>query len=131
MNHSPELPRELMDIERALRASGVEPDAGLRFAVMSRVRRELADSRRRDFWRYAAGVAAAVLLILNVSLSAVRTGPATLAGGERPQLRAAVEQVRQIGLELPGQEIVRQCVLMSAGGTLEMYLEPYGPPPLR
>ncbi|NLF30257.1 MAG: hypothetical protein GX591_05125 [Planctomycetes bacterium] len=120
------LPDDLAAIERALRC-GPEPDAALGGRVLERVGGELRRARRLAFRQYAAGVAAAVLLVMNLSLSltaghrpAVREGPARAA--------CLAEQVRRMDLDLAEDEIDRQCLLMAAGGRLLPLARPCGPP---
>ena len=126
MTHETGMPPEPCRLERALLASRADPDAEMKSRVMSRVGRELAWSRSRDLLQYVAGVAAAVLLMLNLSLSTARTASPPAPGMEPEQVRAACDEVRRLGVDLPGQEIARQCVLLAAGRDLPMYQEPYG-----
>jgi hypothetical protein len=69
-----DLPPELLDVERRLvERARPKPDAALRRRVLSAMGNERATSRagrlRQDVWRWAATLAATVLLSLNLAMS--------------------------------------------------------------
>ncbi|MCY3023922.1 MAG: hypothetical protein NTW87_33505 [Planctomycetota bacterium] len=111
-----ELPPDLRGLE-AILASRPGPDAGgaVRARILAAVHRELAAKERRtrwSFWRFAAGLAALVLLGLNLSSSAVHDTEFSVgrtAGAQDDQ--AAVAQIRDL---LPGcsEEEARRHVLL-------------------
>lgn len=127
MTHD-DLPPELARIERRL-AGGPEPSAALRARVMVQVRDEL---RRREgqpvgFWQYVAALAAAVLLLANLSLSVTSSSVRVdLGGPDRPG--ELCEEIAEMGLGLPEAEVRRQCLLLAAGADLLPLARPQGLP---
>ncbi len=121
------LPHDLETIEQAL-TGGPAPSPALRARVLARVDDELSRSARRPFRRYAAGVAAAVLLAMNVSLS-LTTPAGPVADAPPARTAALAEQLRGMDLGLSEAEIARQCRLMAAGERLLPMGRPYGRTP--
>ena len=117
-NH--DLPPDLHELERDLagRPRPVPP-AALRQRVIGCVRAELRRNGSRNGWTFAAGVAAAVLVWVNLSLSATL---ATDFGPQPDRPRRPVEKVAaEIQRLLPGlsdEEARRQAILLQAGSDL-------------
>jgi hypothetical protein len=101
----PDVPIDLTALEQRLRG-GPAARAALRPRVMARVQDELNRSRRVEFWYYAAGVGASVLLLLNVSLSACMSPPQPTI--DPASLAAINQQVSQMQLGLSPAEVKRQ-----------------------
>jgi hypothetical protein len=81
---SPELPADLAELETRLeRLARNDPPAGLRERVLAAVRR---DGRvdAGGFWRFAAAVAAAAVLLINLSMSAANDADWGLAAETVP-----------------------------------------------
>jgi hypothetical protein len=109
-----ELPDDLAELERRLAGRPrPEPDAALRRRVVGSVRDELERDRRRfaGAWRYAAALAAAVLLGANLSL-----GVAVSADWRRDEagddIGTTVARLRQLDPELTEDEARRQALLL-------------------
>jgi hypothetical protein len=128
MNHESDLPPELAALEQTLAAAGPGPDPALRQRVLARVERDLRDAKGADFWHYAAAVAAAFLLLWNVSFSVAYNSPRTTPIDPQ-QVAALCGQVEKMQLGLSPEEIRRQCLLMAAGSQLVPCMRPYGSAP--
>jgi hypothetical protein len=121
-----ELPRELEDIETRLaaRAAGIVPPERLRARVMEAVRGELVSTRpshdyhgarggareaavvRNGWWQFAATMAAAVLIGLNVAMAAAPS-VTTTTRASRVEVNAsrAIAQLRALLPELDEREL--------------------------
>ena len=115
MEPADELPPELRDVSDLLSARPrVEPRADLRRRVLADVQAELARPRG-GWWRFAAGLAACLLVGLNLAMSSAGV---TDFGLERrvdgAEVAAAAEQIRRLVPEITAREARRQAVLMTA-----------------
>lgn len=119
-----ELPRDLKDIERSL-LGGPEPSALLRSRVLDCINEELHRSERMAFWQYAAAVAAACILVINLSLSFAPRHQVSFSA-HAGDTGSSAETIRQLQLGLPENEIQRQSVLLAAGEHLTLAARPYG-----
>jgi hypothetical protein len=113
-----QLPEELQRLERVLKERPHEgPSAPLRGRVMAgvQVRRQQSASG----WWMAAGVAAAVLIWLNVSLSATNAteGPLPPRATHDP-LEQVARQIQHLVPDLPHEEALRQAALYRSGSAL-------------
>ena len=124
MNANP-LPDDLATLEEALRRDRPEPAPVLRDRVMSRVRGELDSSRRTEFRWYLSGVAAVVLLGLNLSMSAVAWS-SRAPRLQRPSTAALCEQLDEMQLGIPRDELRGHRLRMAAGQGLAPYPRPCG-----
>jgi hypothetical protein len=117
-----DLPPDLADLERRLARRNSPPLPGeLRQRVLAAVRRA---SDGHDFWRFAAGVAAAALLAINLSMSVANDTDWHLIDAPVPRDTGAAEQLGALLPELSPQEARRQALLMQARSRL------HGTPPL-
>jgi hypothetical protein len=120
----PQLPDDLANLEGQLASrSQLEPSAGLRDRVLAAVRRELRRPPKTapgmGDWRFAAALAAAVLLWANLSLSVTLDSSWGRTGApETGRLDAAVAAARRLLPELSEREAYRQAVLAGAGTRL-------------
>ncbi|HYG74046.1 MAG TPA: hypothetical protein VEK08_03490 [Planctomycetota bacterium] len=125
MAESDELPPELSELEQQLRARRV-PAGGEVYkqrvlqAVMNERRATERPSARlkraASAWTFAAAIAAAVLLWLNLSLIAVSdTQLRAGAGGSSDERREAVQQLLEAVPELSIEDAQRQVLLFEAG----------------
>ena len=119
-----DLPRDLAILERAL-FGGRQPSPSLRRRVMDQVQQELCRSQRLAFWQYVSALAALVLLVWNLSVSAASL-PRRAIGVDRNRLASLHEQAGQMQLDLSTDEIRRQCLLLAAGYELVPFKTPYG-----
>ena len=73
MNQKDQLPAELRELEASLASRrGAKPDDDLRQDVLTGVHAELqAPLKSNNWWSFAAGVAACLLLTLNLALASV------------------------------------------------------------
>jgi hypothetical protein len=119
-----QLPPELQRLEQELAdCPGPAPPAELRQRVMEGVRAELRGRSLRNGWPFAAAVAAAALLWMNLSLSATlatdyNTRPYTSA----PPVKEVAEQIQKLLPELSEREALRQAIFLKAGSHLDHYL---------
>ena len=127
-----ELPPELRQFEQELAARPrPEPSADLAQRVLDGVQAELPQSmagpsrtasRRngsRSWWAFAAGTAAAVLVWINLSLSAAReTHYGLQFGNGHPTVHETAQQIRRLLPEASPREALRQAVLLKAGSNL-------------
>ena len=119
-----ELPDNLADLERHLAARPfAEPNAALRQRVLTSVRGELA-SETKSRWRYAATLAAAVLLGANLSLSAALNGSWPHDSFNADDLDATAARLRQLDSEMSEQEARRQALLLQARSQLTFMPSP-------
>ncbi len=115
-----DLPDDLAGLERRL-ARRVRPEAGaaLRERVLGSVRDELRRPvRRGGAWRYAAALAAVVLLGANLSLSAALRADWRRCGNGDDQLTATAARLRQLDPELSEREARREALLLQARARL-------------
>ncbi|OAI48669.1 hypothetical protein AYO44_06815 [Planctomycetaceae bacterium SCGC AG-212-F19] len=129
MEH-PELTPELADLETALVHDLPAAPAGLRNRVLMAVRKELAvvrppHSPGTSWSWYAAGVAAACLLALNLFLI---TGNNLAGRPVGPRAAALVQQVLEAVPELTPEEARSQALLYSAGGRFPLPAPLVAPP---
>lgn len=120
-----ELPEELAAIERQLAArTRPQPSEALRGRVMAAVRRELRTSpaparRPLTAWNCALAAAAAVILLLN--LSVMSTNSAVFAihpSGDGADTLATAEALRRLVPEMSEEQALGQAVLLRAGSGL-------------
>ncbi|MCL2701781.1 MAG: hypothetical protein FWE88_08845 [Phycisphaerae bacterium] len=109
------LPPELAAMERALR-SGPSPADALRDRILAGVGRELAAAKRRQFWRYVAGVAAVMLFAINLSVSAASTTTSRRPGMDSVRQAVLREEIERLQLDIPTDDLVRHGVLLLAAG---------------
>jgi hypothetical protein len=119
------LPDELAELEQELQRETQTPDPALKDKVLAGVQQQLRSEQGSDFWQFAAGVAAAVLLVLNLTLST------TISTGVAPRMEHHVTKPVNIQLDakelgLTREELQRQAMLMAAGNELVRYTRPYG-----
>lgn len=108
------LPAELASLEARLQAlPPLEDPRELRRRVLEHLADELRVARRIDRWMYAGGVAAAVVLWMNLSWMASRETSFAYAPPESLQARA--EQIERLAPGISQQEALRQAVVMSLG----------------
>ena len=100
--------------------AGARP-AGLRARVLAAARREWAvprvPSARRDFGRFAAATAAAVLLAINLSASVANDTDWHLRAAA-DESAAAADRIRELAPDLPEREARRQALLLRAAAGL-------------
>ena len=111
------LAAELAEIERRL-AERRRPEApGLRGRVLAAVGRELSRPERHFFhWRFAAAVAAALLVGINFSMSVVNdTDWHFKRRLHQRDLDLAVRQVKEMVPGIAEREAYRQALLLLAG----------------
>ncbi|MCY2926534.1 MAG: hypothetical protein NT031_14060 [Planctomycetota bacterium] len=125
MNEPSDSPADLAKLEAALLATRADVPEGLATRAMAAARKGRADGDRTAFWHYAAGLAAAVLIGLNLALSAGASGTPAPAG-KTPSPEAyeqAYRQIRQAAPDLPPRQVAAHAFAMTAG-----QLQPYGIP---
>jgi hypothetical protein len=111
------IPDDLADLEQRLaRRLRHAPGEALGPRVLAAVARELnqtaPDNARRSFWRFAVGVAAAMLLWLNLSMSAANDMDWSFVGDvDTASITASAERIRQVLPDLPEGEAARQARL--------------------
>jgi len=109
---TPDLPADLADPERRLeRRSRQEPPAGLRERVLAAVRGDPVPTDAGGFWRFAAAVAAAALLAMNLSMSAANDTDWRLAAVPASDVRGG-ERIRALSPETSEAEASRQELLL-------------------
>ncbi|HEY7156202.1 MAG TPA: hypothetical protein VH575_19710 [Gemmataceae bacterium] len=124
-----DLPPELLDVERRLaERARPKPDTAFRRRVLSAMGNERATSRagrlRQDVWRWAATLAAAVLLSLNLAMSLAnhRAGPrAERIEGE--DIDSAARALRQRHPDLSEREADQLAALMRTAPALPASLD--------
>jgi hypothetical protein len=111
------LPDDLADLEQRLaRRRRHAPGEALGPRVLAAVARELnqtaPDNALRSFWRFAVGVAAAMLLCLNLSMSVANDMDWPLAGDvDTASIAASADRIRRVLPDLPEGEADRQARL--------------------
>jgi len=118
------LPEDLQELERKLAARAMaEPSPGLRDRVIAAIRQESAHPRHAgeaiSLWRFAAAVAANLLLCLNLYMSVAKHADWDV-WGERGQVdvTSAAELLREAVPELSEQEASRMARVMASGSRL-------------
>ena len=114
-----DLPDDLSDLELELTRRRQPPPAGLRNRVMAAVVRELnrpaLGERRAGMWQFAAAVAAAMLLAVNLSMSVANNtewGPARQI--DQQKVAALARRIGGLAPQLPEREPVRQAWLLQS-----------------
>jgi hypothetical protein len=121
-----ELPPDLEELERRLTARRpTGPPAELRRRVLTAVRRASGEGEG-GFWRYVAGVAAAALLAVNLSMSVANNTDWHLRGTPGPS-EAGADRAREVVPELSEREARRQAVLLRARSQLTPGAPPRAP----
>jgi hypothetical protein len=110
-----ELPPELQDIERDLMGrERVQAPPGFRERLAHRIGEELRRERARGLLAFAAGLAAAVVLCLNFSMTAAGSIEFELQVADgRPPVQALARQIQEAVPDLPPREALRQAILLS------------------
>ncbi len=121
------LPDELAELEQELQRETHAPNPALEDKVLADVQQQLRSEQRNDFWQFAAGVAAAVLLVLNLALST------SISTGAAPRMKHHVTKSVNIQLDakelgLSDKELRRQALLLAACDEMILYARPYGSP---
>jgi len=121
------LPSELRALEDALvQRTRQHPSPELRERVLDEVRLAVqtqtrTNTRRGDAWQFAAAVAGAVLLWMNLSMSATQATDfgfrRSLSNGAGESVEAIARQIQEIAPELTPAEARRQAVLMQCGAS--------------
>ena len=117
------LPKDLSGLELELAARAIpEPSPELRGRVMLAIRQESVESPAVDAagtWRFAAAVAAALLLLLNVSMSVANHADWDVWGRPQKQDVASVaRKLRETVPELSEREALRVARVMGSGAPL-------------
>lgn len=123
MSDDADLPPELRELEAALKARKTPAaSAGLRSRVLEAARNEAAQSPKtswRGFWKFAAGVAAALVLGCNLSMSAANDTNLRLGmRSDASDSQAALARLREILPEMSEDEARRQLLLLQARAQL-------------
>ena len=106
----------------------LHPEPGLRERVAHRMQEQLRRERARGLLAFAAGLAAAVALCLNFSMTAAGSmdfGPQAADG--RPAVQDLARQIQEAVPDLPPREALRQAILLSARAGLPGYPGVVGP----
>jgi hypothetical protein len=110
-----ELPDDLAELERRLAARPRgEPDAAFRQRLLASVSDELQRDRRRaanGAWRFAAALAAAVLLGAYLSMSAALNMDGR-RGDDGGEITAAAKRLQQLDPDMSEQEARRQALML-------------------
>jgi hypothetical protein len=114
------LPPDLEQIERELAARPRSwPDAGLKERCVQQLRVELRGPGSGSRWSLVAATAAALLVGLNLSLSATQATDFGLhIGSQQQSVQRAAEEIRQLLPDVPPKEAARQAVLLRAGADI-------------
>ena len=125
-----QLPAELEELERRLSSyPRLAPTAELRARVLDGVRLKLRCRRKRARWSFVAIAVGAVLLWMNLSLSATRATDYRLLPRDPPAaVDALAAEIRQLTPEVSLREARRQAVLLRAGLNLARCPRPTPPP---
>jgi len=117
---------ELAELEAEVRAARPASDPRLRGRVLAVVADELVGQHRRGWWNFAAGLAAALLIGLNLSL-AVAPASVSMAGPPEPvDLDAAAHELSQAVPGLSPAEARRELFLLRSGARLPLWVQPRG-----
>lgn len=124
MNEPTDLPEDLASLEAALRGCGAEPPEELADRAVAAA---MAARRRGRSWQFAAGLASAVLLGLNLAMTARLSPAPPLRAAPGPEAcRQAYRQVRQAAPELSPEEAAAQALAITAAAQLQPYGVPRG-----
>jgi len=121
-----QLSSELEQLERAL-ANRMLPEASaqLRQRVLADVRSKLRAKRRQTNLQFAAVVAAAALLWMNLSMSATQATDfgfrRNLMNESSESIETVARQIQQLAPEFSPEEARREAILMRAGSDM-LYL---------
>jgi hypothetical protein len=118
----PELPPDLAALERRLADRPMiepSPEFGSRVLAASRAALHRRPEAALAWWRPWAGVAAAILFGINLSMSvAADTDWHLVPGAEPGQIATTADRLRELAPELPEPELRRQALLVRAGAGL-------------
>ncbi|HEX2971109.1 MAG TPA: hypothetical protein VHP11_02180 [Tepidisphaeraceae bacterium] len=127
------LPPELAELEqRLMRREAERPSDLARARILQAVARELAQPsgvavRRMGFWSYAASLAVAAILLLNLSLAAAMGNLLATRPKLTPQQTLArADAFRPVGPELSPADTRRMAVMLSAAESLVVAPLPRG-----
>jgi hypothetical protein len=116
--NEPSFPRELEDLERRVAAQldgapAREPDPSLRSRILESVGKELHEERTKSRRTFAAALAAAALIVANLSSSAVLVTDCRprLADG-KVSIAQLADQIRELVPTLPEEEALRQARIL-------------------
>ena len=125
--NSDEIPEDqVASLEATIRAAGpVGPGPRLRERVVASVASELRRCQRQDRWSFAAGLAAMVLIGLNLSLGA-RTWACGSPRIQEEPVTVSAESAKELAPELTVEEVRRELVLLKAGSRLLPWSQPRG-----
>ncbi len=117
------LPEDLSGLEQELATRAIpEPSPGLRGRVMAAIRQESVESPAVELagiWRFAAAVAAVLLLLLNLSMSVANHADWDVWGRPQQQDIASVaRKLRETVPELSEREAFRVALVMESGPPL-------------
>jgi hypothetical protein len=121
------------ELEGLLLATRASPGDGLRGRTLATVQVELDRHRRQSWWNYAAGLAAALLIGLNLSIALpheLSSLPSANGSAGQADLDAAADSIHQTMPDVSAAEIRRELVLLQAGSHLLPWKEPQGSFPL-
>ena len=115
-----DLSDDLVDLERELAARAQpEPSTTLRPRVLAAIRHEL-ERESNGIWRYAAALAAVVLVGANLSLSAALDMGWPRDAIDAHNLAATAAQLRELDSAMSEQEARRQALLLQARSQLTL-----------
>jgi hypothetical protein len=122
MEHQ-QLPPELQQLQEELLAHPrPDPPANLRQRVMDGVCGELRPNGWRARWAFAASLAAAVLVWVNLSLTATRATDCGLRVGYLPEVvDETTQQIVRLLPQISPEEARREALLLQAGSLLPPY----------
>ena len=117
-----QLPSELRQLERELANRSLSAaSTGLRQRVLDDVRTRLHAEKSRDRRHFAAAMAIAALLWMNLSMSATQATDFDVRPKEPVESIAAIApQIRQLLPELSPEESQRQAILLRAGANMTL-----------
>jgi hypothetical protein len=127
-----DLPPELAEVEQLLAARArPAPSADHKARVLATVRREVAAQQtwwhRPDAWRYAAGVAAALVLGMNLALFAsTGTSRLPICNGHATEIDQAAAEIQKLVPDLGPAEARRQALVMAGASSLVLLPRPSG-----
>lgn len=125
MNEPADISPDLAKLEAALLATRADVPEALAGQAMAAARAGRAAGDRTASWQFAARLAAAVLIGLNLALSAGASGTSA-AAGRNPAPEAyeqAYCQIRRAAPDLPPSQVAAHAFAMTTGR-----LQPYGIP---
>ena len=115
-----DLPAELERLEEEILAGASgEPSEAVGLRILGAVRGEIRRRRRRERTLFVLGVAASMLLWMNLSWSAAGSvGLGWMTAGDARRLSESGEQLRRLLPELSPQEARRQALVLLGRGEL-------------